>query len=402
MHYHLAVRAVDSPADIERLRAWLQNEAGDAAIHELDQHLVRPRARPGFTLLAEQPDGAIVGAAFLRHERLRLGAAVLEAGALALYGAAIHHAAGIAALLDAALHVLHEQGLPLLLLPGTAAQFGSFGFAPCMLQHTTTLDASVRNALVALATYTLRQEALPNDDDLDDLAALYDVGYHDQPRSQVRAAPDWRAWLAGQRDVLMIEDRQRRLGGYACVKSHADSGTLYVHEAAAVDAGAARALLQVLAERAHVAGRRVVLLALPPTHTVARAAIHSGGEARARAADADEATMLAGVVELAVLLDMLGPALAERLRASRYADWRGTVQIETAMERVALAVAAGNVAIVEGAQLADVRLRRVSLPGLAQLCVGYRSAADLRATGELDCDDQALGLIDTLFPVVFL
>jgi predicted acetyltransferase len=399
MHYHLAVRAVDLPDDIDQLRTWLQNEAGDAATHALDQHLARPRARPGFTLLAAQPDGAIAGAAFLRHERLRLGAAVLETGMLALYGAAGRHAAGIAALLDAALQVLHEQGLPLLLLHGTVTQFGSFGFAPCMFQHTTTLNAGTPGARVAPLVYTLRQEALPNDSDVDDLAALYDASYQDQPLSQVRATPDWRAWLAEQRDVIMVEDRQRRLGGYACVTTHADSSALHVHETAAADAGAARALLQVLAEQAHVGGHRAVLLALPPTHVVARAAIHSGGEARTRAAYDDEATMLAGVVDLAALLDMLGPALTERLRASRYAGWRGTVQIETEAERVALA-AAGNVTVAEGSQPADVRLRRVTLPACAQLCLGYRSAADLRATGELDCDDQALGLIDILFPVV--
>ena len=181
-------------------------------------------------------------------------------------------------------------------------------------------------------------------------------------------------------------------------------GALHVHEAAASDAGAARALLRVLAERAHVGGQGAVLLALPPTHIVVQAAIHSGGEARARIASDDEGSMLAGVVELAALLDMLGPALTERLRASRYADWRGVVQIETetTVERVALVVVAGNVTIASDAPPADVRFRRVLLPACAQLCLGYRSAADLRATGELDCDDQVLGLIDTLFPVVFV
>ena len=218
MQSYLAVRTADSPAEVARLRAWLQNEAGDAATHELDQHLVRPRARPGFTLLAEQNDGAIAGAAFLRHERLRLGAEVLEAGVVALHGTAARHAAGIMALLDAVLQVLHEQGLPLLLLHGTAAQFSPFGFAPCTLQHATTLDAS---ALVAPAAYTLRQEALPRDSDLEDFAALYDASYRGLSLSHLRVAPDWRTWLGEQRDVVMVEDRQRRLGGYASRRSGA-------------------------------------------------------------------------------------------------------------------------------------------------------------------------------------
>jgi hypothetical protein len=400
MQHHLAVRAIDSPADLDRLRAWLQNEAGDAAIHEFDRHLVWPRYRPGFTLLAEQA-GAVVGAALLRHERLRLGAATLDAGMLALHGHA-RHAAGVAAALDAALQVLHDHNLPLLILHAAAAQVGAFGLAPFMLQQTTTLDAGMCMAQVAPAVYTLRQEALPHDNDLDDLAALYDASYHGLPLSSVRAAPDWRTWLAEQRDVLMVEDRQRRLGGYACVTPHAHSGALHVHEAAAADAGAARALLHVLAERAHVGGHRTVALAMPAAHVVAWAALHCGGAAHMRTPGDEEAAALAGVVDLAMLLDQLRPACAERLHASRYADWRGTVQIETDVEQIALVIAAGAVSVVSGAQSADVRLRRVTLPALAQLCLGYRPAADLRATGDLDCDDQALGLIDTLFPVVFL
>ncbi len=173
-----------------------------------------------------------------------------------------------------------------------------------------------------------------------------------------------------------------------------------VHEAAAVDAGAARALLRVLAEQATVGGHRAMLLDLPAAHVVARAAIHSGGEARTRAAGDAEATPLAGVVELAMLLGQLRPAFTERLRASRYADWSGVVQIETEAEQIALVVAAGDVSVTSGPRLADVRLRRVAIPACAQLCLGYRSAADLRATGGLDCDDQVLGLVDALFPVV--
>jgi len=56
--------------------------------------------------------------------------------------------------------------------------------------------------------------------------------------------------------------------------------------------------------------------------------------------------------------------------------------------------------VIDGARPADVRLRNVTLPALAQLCLGYRPAADLRATGGLACDDSALGLIDALFPAV--
>jgi hypothetical protein len=56
--------------------------------------------------------------------------------------------------------------------------------------------------------------------------------------------------------------------------------------------------------------------------------------------------------------------------------------------------------VIDGSRPADLRLRQVTLPGLAQLLLGYRAAADLRASGDLACDDSALGLLDALFPVV--
>ena len=56
--------------------------------------------------------------------------------------------------------------------------------------------------------------------------------------------------------------------------------------------------------------------------------------------------------------------------------------------------------MIDGSRPADLRLRQITLPALAQLCLGYRAAADLRATGGLACDDSALGLLDALFPVV--
>ena len=94
------------------------------------------------------------------------------------------------------------------------------------------------------------------------------------------------------------------------------------------------------------------------------------------------------------------PEFDRRLAGSRYAGWTGDLRIEIDTERITLALADGRASVIDGSRPADVRLRRVELAALAQLCLGHRSAADLRATGGLDADDSALGLVDALFPVI--
>jgi hypothetical protein len=138
-------------------------------------------------------------------------------------------------------------------------------------------------------------------------------------------------------------------------------------------------------------------MALSPWHPVAQAALHLGGEGRLSAADQ---TTLAGVVDLPMLLAALAPELEQRLAGSRYTGWSGNLRVEIATERITLALEAGRATIIDGSRPADLRLRNVALPALAQLLLGYRATADLRATGGLACDDSALGLLDALFPVV--
>lgn len=129
---------------------------------------------------------------------------------------------------------------------------------------------------------------------------------------------------------------------------------------------------------------------------MAQVALHTGGVATVRGAT----TRLAGIVDLAAAVAQLAPALEPRLASSRYIDWSGRVQIESGGTYVTIACVHGRITIATGAQPADVRLRQVTLSGLPQICLGYRAISDLRATGELDCDDTELGLLETLFPIV--
>ena len=87
MQTTLVISSADTPADHARLRAFVA-AAGRADLSVLERHLARPRYRPAFTRIAERA-GQISGYALIGHERLRLGAATLDAGRIAALDVAL-------------------------------------------------------------------------------------------------------------------------------------------------------------------------------------------------------------------------------------------------------------------------------------------------------------------------
>jgi predicted acetyltransferase len=392
MNPTLQISSADMPDDLARLRAFV-TERGPAAVGRLERHLARPRYRPAFTRIADH-DGYIVGYALIGHQRLRLGAATLEAGRIAAIEltTAEQDPSQFTALLGDCLRVLAEEGLPLALVCGPTATYAPFGFAPYGFLSQLQLASQSYAPAPALA---LRRAT---ENDLDDLAALYDATYQALPLTAARSAPDWRFWLADDPQKLVAEDNRTRIAAYATIEP--GPAGLTVAEAAAADAGAARVLCRALQSYAHTQ-RLELLLTLSPWHLVAQAALHLNGTARLAAhSERQGDDELAGVVDLPLLLEALAPEFERRLAHSRYAGWSGNLRLEIETERITLAFAEGRATVIDGSRPADLRLRQISLPALAELCLGYRVAADLRATGGLACDDSALGLLDALFPAL--
>jgi len=381
-------RAADMPDDAERLRAYAAAQALEQA---LERHLGQPRYRPALKRIAEQ-DGALAALALIGHRRLRLGAALFEVGAIE----ALHMRDGgdaelFEALLGDCMGALMDQGLPIVTLQGASAEYAPLGFAAYRFDSAVELGAGTAGAGAALRAAVAG--------DLDDLAALYQASYQGLALADERAAPDWRVWL-GQHAALALEDARGRVVAYAALAADQGADLLAIGEAAAADAGAARQLCAALLDRARAQSLARLRLKLAPWHPVAQAALHLGGTAQLRAPAEVEVAPLAGVVDLMGALEALIPEFERRLARSRYAGWDGNLRLDLATERFTLAFEQGRATVIDGQRPADLRLRQIELPALAQLCLGYRAAADLRASGGLDCDDSALGLIDALFPVV--
>lgn len=91
-------------------------------------------------------------------------------------------------------------------------------------------------------------------------------------------------------------------------------------------------------------------------------------------------------------------ALARHLARPRgrfaFARLAGDGEVSAGHALIAHERRALGVAVLECA-VAELRVDRIGLGAAVQLLLGYRAAADLRATSELRCADVALGLVDS-------
>lgn len=339
-------------------------------------HLARPRWQPGYACGVAVAD-LVRGGVLLSHERRRIGSALLEVALLevaapleqydALIGAAVMRAA--------------EAGFAWVQIHAQPALLAPYGFTPVTCAAQLTLPAQAQSLPLRTATAA----------DLPDLAALSMAWMGALPLSIERGLPEWR-WLithAAER-VALLEDRHGRVVGYGV-----RDGFGVVREAVAAEAGLGARLLGALAAHWHAP------IALGPAHPLVRDVVVAGGSVQVQRHPANAFTALWGVLDLRAALQELSPLLRQRLAASPYHDWRGSITFVAEASMVAVQINALEWQITRSAYpRGDLVVWQISLRGMAQLCLGFQSAASLRAQGELDCADHELGVLDVLFPVL--
>ncbi len=337
----------------------------------------RPRYQPGYTLAA-LVDERLLGAAYLSHERRRIGSAVLDVAGVTFHA----DAAARLALLEPIVVAAATVGLPWLQLDiPLEAEVGA-GLAICALQFQLQLPPFPASAP------TLRSATL---DDWADLTALDAVQATAIPLSRERTAADWR-WLITTAGTALqvLEDERGRLVGYALRSAEGD-----LSEAYAADAGVGRELLAALVAQGIEVGR------FGFGHPLAHTALVHGGHLHGQAPALGSVVPHWGVIDLAGALHDLAPELGSRLRNSRYGGWQGRVDLEVAGRNVAL-VFTGDAVHIEAQpkEVPDVAVKRITLEALPQLLLGYRAVADLRASGKLTCAESDFGLLDILLPTL--
>ncbi|MEM8534547.1 MAG: hypothetical protein AAGF95_27130 [Chloroflexota bacterium] len=398
---NVTVLTAETTDILQRLTLFITTEQGAQAVTALNSHMEQPRYQLGFTCVLEQ-DGVLVGYALLRHVRWHFGVVSLDVGMIeVLYINPVHYSQHLLeALLYGLFRVCYDNAIPLVTIQGNSALLESLGFAPYRLSALAWIDVTQQTepkSVHQLQVYSI--------DRLDECAALYESNYRTSALTEIRVAADWRMWGEAESHIHVLEDTQGRTLAYAVQQIQSSSGELQIVEAAAADVGVATSLIDHLQQYAHTHTATRIACALPLAHPVTQAVLHRGGTTHIHTQlQPNGATTtlvdLAGVIDLSMALRALQTELEHRLSMSHYATWNGSIQVVLARQQITLAVANGQITIAEEIAPAQIWVHLRSLAATAQLLLGYRTSADLRANGMLQCTDTALGLLDILFPAV--
>jgi predicted acetyltransferase len=196
---------------------------------------------------------------------------------------------------------------------------------------------------------------------------------------------------------LVAFDSAGKAAGYARTKRPGHA--LSVHEAAATDFGAARALLGFIGRTAKDCGE--IALDSPPDSRLARTALRELGAEQRVARSGD----MMRIIRLLDLLKAMAPAFQRRLAASRFCESSGRLTVETdIVGRASLSWEKCKTEASEskrgGGKALDLRIPQSVL---VQMVSGYKSGAaaleELGLARKLKQDQ--VEIVDTLFPAGF-
>jgi predicted acetyltransferase len=183
--------------------------------------------------------------------------------------------------------------------------------------------------------------------------------------------------------------------GYARTKPPGESW--YIQEAAALDWGAARALLGFLGQKAK--DSRQIALDAPPDSRLAQVALQeAGADLSVRRNE-----WMMRIIRFADLLKAMQPALQRRLASSRFRESSGALNIETdIVGRASLRWEKGKIEASEKKLGAGGETIELTVPQglLVQMVTGYKSGAvAMEALGlARKLDRENVEILDTLFP----
>lgn len=347
----------------------------------LDQWTQMVRMRPSSIVVAWEHDSPC-GVSVISHDRIRIGAALVDVATLR------HSAkkAGYADDLSVEMLMYHAQallseGIGIVLVNGDVSFWSQFGFAPISLMVETRWSHTPQRVVAEPGTVRVA----PLSAELHELVRGMQMAQSGEYVAIVDGAlPDTAPWLQ-----IVGRDGQLR----AAAQLTAVDNRIEVVRATASDDGAALDLVNALLE--YVGDAHKLTLRLPQLHPVTRMAQEL--QASTTVTTSSHQSIMAGVIDLPLMLEALKPAFRQRVLASPYAEWSGGVRVEISDERAMIMFDHGAVSVIDGTREASLRIKQVEVAALAQMAFGYRSISALRRSGMLFCDDTELPLCEAIF-----
>lgn len=365
------------------------HELSDAQQHRvvqqfgsLESWLQMSRLRPSSIAIAWDADDPC-GLSIISHDRIRVGAALVDVATLRYSTLSSNQSDEL--MVELLMHqaiALLAEGIGIVLVKGDVTFWTSFGFAPISYDIEARWSHSITLRIPEPSTIRIA----PLTADVAELVRGISMTHMSTAVEFVDVA------VVDTSDWLQLYGRDGQLRAAAQL-STAPDGRMIVARAAATNDGAAYDLVSALL--ANAVDVRQLGIRLSYDHPVMRMALEHGAVVRVTTASAH--TVLAGVIDLPLMLEALKPAFRQRLQASPYATWNGGVRVEISDERAMIMCENSNVTIIDGTREASLRIKQVEVAALAQMAFGYRSIGALRRAGMLFCDDTELALCEVLF-----
>jgi len=325
-------------------------------------------------------------------KRMRVGRAYVRFGGIGgVWTHRDHRLKGHAArLMEGSTELMRDLRCEMGLLFGISDFYHRFGYA--VVYAEPLMRVAVENLLECESAFLCRQMRRA---DAPEVLALHNrldagcTGTVVRPRTWCRF--ELSAGFGKPGRAILACDRRGRTAGYAAYR--ASDERFSVHEICARDPHACSALALALGRRALRARIESVGFHLPPGHPFAAFAVRLGCQWRI-SYPRNGGGM--GRLIPSPLLEKLAPELSRRLQAAR-CRWEGAIELGTEFGAVTLVLKAGA---LEVSRSPSPRPARVYIPqsSLAQLVMGYRSAAEIASAPQTHMPRAILSVVDALFP----
>jgi predicted acetyltransferase len=339
-------------------------------------------------------DGKSISRLWIVDRIMRVGGTQVKMGGISTVGTDdAFRGKGLAAqVMEAALKLMEREGYEATLLHGIPDFYHRFGYSNCMPEYgirIATLNAERAPGPLALRSF---QES-----DIPAIARIYNGENAWRTGTAVRDAETWKGfprsvgwWMKPA--IRVTVDGRDRVTGYVVFDD--DASKCRAAEAGGMGGEVLGSILRFLAQRAVELRKEEVHLAMPPDHPLALYARKFGCEADI--GYPRNGGFMGRIIRFPAFMEKLAEGLG---RESEHPLPEGAVALSTEHGACNLVYRGAQGSLGEPLSQGAEGSARFGQGTFFQMAMGYRSARDLLAAGELQATSDQLDLLGAWFPL---
>jgi predicted acetyltransferase len=338
--------------------------------------------------------GKSVSRLWIVDRMMRIGGAVMKVAGISTVGTDdAYRGKGLAAgVMESAMALISREGYDASMLHGIPDFYHRFGYAPCMAEYGIRIQTvNAERAPGPLALRSFQESDLPA------IARLYNGENAWRSGTAVRDPDTWKGfprsvgWFT-KPGIRVTVDGRDRVTGYVVFDE--DATRCRAAEAGGMSGEVLGSILRFLAQRAVDLRKEEIHLALPPDHALAIYARKFGCDADIRYPRNGE--FMGRIIRFPAFMENLAEGLG---RDSDSSLPEGEVTLSTDLGACILRFKDGQGGLGDPITQETEGAARLGQGALFQIAMGYRSARDLMAAGELQATSRQIDLLTAWFPL---